>query len=91
MPSQISMRRSGFDSAGDGYLANMSPSDFMALYEEALPVSISGREWLAEHHEHWDAATQVTQSVFLAATIQMCASASSTAASAACGGRDWLP
>ena len=63
--------------AGDGYLANVSPSDFTALYEEALPVSISGREWLAAHDEHWDSATEVTQLALLAATIQMCASASS--------------
>ena len=67
--------------AGDGYLANVSPSDFTALYEEALPVSISGREWLAAHDEHWDAATQVIQSM----------PASSRAKSAALSGRDWLP
>ena len=47
--------------AGDGYLANVSPSDFTALYEAALPESISGKEWLAAHDEHWDSATQVTQ------------------------------
>lgn len=56
-----SEQKSMFVFAGDGYLANVSPSDFTALYEEALPVSISGREWLAEHDEHWDSATQVMQ------------------------------
>ena len=29
------------------------------IYEEELPVSISGKEWLAAHDEHWDSATQV--------------------------------
>lgn len=45
--------------AGNGYLANVVPSEFAGVYEEELPVSISGKEWLAEHDEHWDSATQV--------------------------------
>ena len=44
---------------GNGYLANVAPSEFAGIYEEELPVSISGKEWLAEHDEHWDSATQV--------------------------------
>ena len=45
--------------AGNGYLANVAPSEFAGLFEEELPVSLSGQEWLAEHEEHWDSATQV--------------------------------
>ena len=45
--------------AGNGYLANVAPSEFAGVYEEELPVSISGKEWLAEHDEHWDRATEV--------------------------------
>ena len=44
---------------GNGYLANVTPSDFASMYEEELPMSISGKEWLAAHDEHWDSATQV--------------------------------
>ncbi len=45
--------------AGNGYLANVAPSEFAGIYEEELPVSISGKEWLAAHDEHWDSATEV--------------------------------
>lgn len=44
--------------AGGGYLANVAPSEFAQLYEEALPVTLTGSEFSAAYRRHWDAATQ---------------------------------
>ena len=44
--------------AGGGYLANLAPSEFAQLYEEALPVTVTGSEFSAAYRRHWDAATQ---------------------------------
>ena len=44
--------------AGGGYLANVAPSEFAQLYEEALPVTLTGSEFTAAYRRHWDAATQ---------------------------------
>ena len=44
--------------AGGGYLANVAPSELAQLYEEALPATLTGREFTAAYRRHWDAATQ---------------------------------
>ena len=58
--------------AGNGYLANVAPSDFSAMFEQELPVSMSGKEWLATYDEHWDNATQVTCPDNLVGDIDSC-------------------
>ena len=45
--------------AGGGYLANISPSEWAEKYEEELPVSMAGADFLAQYGSHWDGATQV--------------------------------
>lgn len=37
----------------------MSPSEFQQFYEERLPVSLKGSEFLERYGEHIDAATEV--------------------------------
>ena len=44
--------------AGGGYLANISPSEWAQEYEEELPVTMSGADFLTQYGSHWDAATQ---------------------------------
>ncbi len=45
--------------AGGGYLANLSPSEFAQHYEEGLPEQMTGADFTAECGDHWDFATQV--------------------------------
>ncbi|KAK9833328.1 hypothetical protein WJX81_006760, partial [Elliptochloris bilobata] len=46
---------------GGGYLANVAPSEFAQLYEDALPAALTGCDFTAEYGRHWDAATQVRE------------------------------
>lgn len=43
---------------GGGYLANLAPSEFAQLYEDALPEMMTGSEFITAYGRHWDAATQ---------------------------------
>ena len=45
--------------AGNGYLCSVSPSLYAQLYEEHLPDSITGADFLRKYHSHYDHATQV--------------------------------
>jgi hypothetical protein len=47
------------DDRFNGYLANISASQFASEFEERLPVSLSGREFLAQFGSHVDPATRV--------------------------------
>ncbi len=47
------------DSRRNGYLSNLTPSDFRANYEWLLPESLSGREAFAQIGEHVDPFTRV--------------------------------
>jgi galactokinase len=47
------------DSRYRGYLANMSPSVFSRCYENTLPESISGQEFLDKYGAHVDPATSI--------------------------------
>ena len=45
--------------AGNGYLANLAPSEFCQFFEEALPEAMEGSRFLERFGRHWDGATQV--------------------------------
>ena len=42
---------------GNGYLANISPSQYTSIYERMLPDSITVEEFVSTYGRHWDAAT----------------------------------
>ena len=48
-----------FCCAGNGYLCNIRPSLYAQHYEENLPDSMTGADFLAKYHHHYDHATQV--------------------------------
>lgn len=45
--------------AGNGYLCSVSPSLYAQHYEQHLPDSITGADFLKQYHNHYDHATQV--------------------------------
>ncbi len=45
--------------AGNGYLCSIRPSVYAQHYEESLPDSMTGADFLAKYHHHYDHATQV--------------------------------
>jgi len=45
----------------NGYLANLTPSQFSRHYEDKLPIKITGREYLNLHGYHVDPATNVRE------------------------------
>lgn len=47
------------DRAGNGYLCSIRPSVYAQHYEENLPESMTGADFLAKYHHHYDHATQV--------------------------------
>ena len=49
--------------AGNGYLCSVRPSVYAQYYEEHLPDSIVGAEFLKKYHHHYDQATQVSGSI----------------------------
>lgn len=51
------------DPKWDGYLARLSPSLFRQDYEERLPQTIKGSEFLKNHPEHFDPYTPVRNEV----------------------------
>jgi hypothetical protein len=53
--SSSSKYRAGFG----GYLANVSPSMYKELFEQQLPMALSGAEFLSRYGEHLDAMTVV--------------------------------
>ena len=52
--TEISLRRTG-----NGYLANVAPSEFRQFFEESLPEAMEGARFLERFGRHWDGATQV--------------------------------
>lgn len=42
---------------GNGYLANISPSQYASIYERMLPDTITVDEFVSTYGQHWDAAT----------------------------------
>jgi galactokinase len=42
---------------GNGYLANISPSQYTSIYERMLPERITVEEFVSTYGRHWDAAT----------------------------------
>ncbi|KAK9803166.1 hypothetical protein WJX72_006956 [[Myrmecia] bisecta] len=44
---------------GGGYLTNIAPSEFSQTYEEDLPETMTGSDFLSRYGRHWDAATEV--------------------------------
>ena len=48
-----------FGCAGNGYLCSIRPSVYAQYYEESLPDSMTGADFLAKYHHHYDHATQV--------------------------------
>jgi L-arabinokinase len=44
-----------------GYLANLTPSQFSRLYEDKLPIKITGREYLDLYGYHVDPATNIRE------------------------------
>ena len=48
---------------GLGYLANVPPSEFQQFYEEKLPATLRGSEFLSSFGDHIDTATEVQPSV----------------------------
>ena len=42
-----------------GYLANLDPADYKAIFRPALPEAVLGRHFLEQHGGHGDAATAV--------------------------------
>ena len=51
------------DPRWDGYLARLSPSEFRQKYEEALPLTLQGSDFLARHPGHYDPYTPVRPQV----------------------------
>jgi L-arabinokinase len=47
------------DSRWNGYLSNLAPSEFRSRYEQLLPESLSGSEFLARAGEHVDPFTTI--------------------------------
>jgi hypothetical protein len=45
---------------GQGYLSNISPSEYRQFYEEKLPESLLGSQFLENYGGHWDPVTEVT-------------------------------
>jgi len=43
----------------DGYLARLSPSEFRACFEDALPLTLRGSDFLSSHPVHFDPYTPV--------------------------------
>jgi galactokinase len=52
------------DPLWNGYLANLSPARFRAVYESGLPESIRGSEFLEQYPTHADPFTSVRADVF---------------------------
>ena len=48
---------------GRGYLANVEPSRYYRDFDQALPDSMTGQDFLAEYGSHVDAATTVEPTV----------------------------
>ena len=48
-----------FCCAGNGYLCSIRPSVYAQHYEESLPDSMTGADFLTKYHHHYDHATQV--------------------------------
>jgi L-arabinokinase len=51
------------DPRWQGYLARLSPSFFRSLYEDRLPIRLTGKEFSAAHPEHYDPYTPVRPEV----------------------------
>jgi len=47
------------DCAGNGYLCSIRPSVYAQHFEENLPDSMTGADFLAKYHHHYDHETQV--------------------------------
>ena len=54
--------------AGNGYLCSIRPSVYAQHYEEHLPDSMAGADFLAKYHHHYDHATQVEPNPFVTNT-----------------------
>jgi galactokinase len=52
------------DSRWNGYLSNLRPSIFRSRFEQRLPKTFSGRDYLEAHHTHVDAFTPVRPDAF---------------------------
>lgn len=48
---------------GNGYLCSVRPSVYAQHFEEHLPESIKGIDFLTKYHHHYDQATQVSHRV----------------------------
>ncbi len=59
LPDQLSAIPRSTDARWNGYLSNLSPSDFRSLYERWLPESLSGREFLERAGTHADPFTPI--------------------------------
>ncbi len=58
-PSMCYHQLLAFCCAGNGYLCSIRPSVYAQHYEESLPDSMTGADFLAKYHHHYDHATQV--------------------------------
>lgn len=56
---RVGEQRSGFPLRWNGYLSNLATSEFRARYEQRLPESLSGRDFLSLYGEHLDPFTSV--------------------------------
>ncbi|KAL3147999.1 hypothetical protein ABBQ38_014294 [Trebouxia sp. C0009 RCD-2024] len=51
----------GLEPLGNGYLCSVRPSVYAQHFEEHLPESIKGIDFLTKYHHHYDQATQVSE------------------------------
>ncbi|KAL0052129.1 hypothetical protein WJX82_008344 [Trebouxia sp. C0006] len=51
----------GPEPLGNGYLCSIRPSLYAQHYEENLPDSMTGADFLAKYHHHYDHATQISE------------------------------
>ncbi|KAA6425950.1 MAG: Arabinose kinase isoform 1 [Trebouxia sp. A1-2] len=51
----------GPEPLGNGYLCSIRPSVYAQHYEENLPESMTGADFLAKYHHHYDHATQISE------------------------------
>ena len=63
MRGSMGGRSSGSRTGFGGYLANVSPSMYKELFEQQLPVSLSGAEFLSRYGEHLDAMTVIDSGI----------------------------